>query len=97
MSAPIRLLLADDHRMFRQGLRELLEKKTGFLVVGEATTGREALVKVAELRPDIVLISPGPGRPADFNVPATARHAAEEMLTKTAGLKDTLRTGAHAE
>ena len=56
MSAPIRLLLADDHRMFRQGLRELLEKKTGFLVVGEATTGREALVKVAELRPDIVLL-----------------------------------------
>lgn len=53
---PVRLLLADDHRMFRQGLRELLERKTTFSIVGEATTGREALAKVAELRPEIVLL-----------------------------------------
>lgn len=53
---PIRLLLADDHRMFRQGLRELLERKTNFDIVGEATTGREALAQVAALRPDIVLL-----------------------------------------
>src|SRR5262245_16648676 len=52
----IRLLLADDHRMFRQGLRELLERKTDFVVVGEAMTGREALAKAAELQPDIVLL-----------------------------------------
>ncbi len=51
-----RLLLADDHRMFRQGLRELIERKTNFEVVGEATTGREALALVAELQPDIVLL-----------------------------------------
>ena len=54
--APVRLLLADDHRMFRQGLRELLERKAGFEVVGEATTGREALEQVRVLRPDIVLL-----------------------------------------
>ena len=54
--APVRLLLADDHRMFRQGLRELLERKTGFEVVGEAATGREALEQVRVLRPDIVLL-----------------------------------------
>ena len=54
--APVRLLLADDHRMFRQGLRELLERKAGFEVVGEATTGREALEQVRALRPDIVLL-----------------------------------------
>ena len=54
--APVRLLLADDHRMFRQGLRELLERKTGFEVVGEATTGREAIEQVRALRPDIVLL-----------------------------------------
>jgi DNA-binding NarL/FixJ family response regulator len=51
-----RVLLADDHRMFRQGLRELLERKTNFDVVGEATTGREVLAQVAALRPDIVLL-----------------------------------------
>lgn len=53
---PIRLLLADDHRMFRQGLRELIERKTAYAVVGEAATGREVLAQVAALRPDIVLL-----------------------------------------
>lgn len=53
---PVRLLLADDHRMFRQGLRELIERKTPFVVVGEARTGREVLAQVDSLRPDIVLL-----------------------------------------
>ncbi len=52
----MRLLLADDHRMFRQGLRELIERKTPFEVVGEATTGREAVEQAVALRPDIVLL-----------------------------------------
>jgi DNA-binding NarL/FixJ family response regulator len=51
-----RLLLADDHRMFRQGLREVIERKTDYVVVGEAGTGREALAQVAALEPDIVLL-----------------------------------------
>jgi DNA-binding NarL/FixJ family response regulator len=51
-----RILLADDHRMFRQGLREMIERKTDFEVVGEAGTGREALTMVETLRPDIVLL-----------------------------------------
>lgn len=51
-----RVLLADDHRMFRQGLREVIERKTDFEVVGEAGTGREALAMVEALRPDIVLL-----------------------------------------
>jgi DNA-binding NarL/FixJ family response regulator len=42
--------------MFRQGLRELIERKTQFEVVGEARTGREALAEVERLRPDIVLL-----------------------------------------
>lgn len=54
--ASVRLLLADDHRMFRQGLRELIERKTDFAVVGEAATGREALKQVGALLPDIVLL-----------------------------------------
>lgn len=51
-----RILLADDHRMFRQGLREVIERKTNFEVVGEAGTGREALDMIEALRPDIVLL-----------------------------------------
>ncbi|NWG19417.1 MAG: response regulator transcription factor [Chloroflexi bacterium] len=55
-TGPVRLLLADDHRMFRQGLRELLERNPAFVVVGEAATGREVLAQVAALQPDIVLL-----------------------------------------
>ncbi|NJL06149.1 MAG: response regulator transcription factor [Chloroflexaceae bacterium] len=54
--APVRILLADDHRIFRQGLRELIERKTPFVIVGEAATGREVLHLVATLQPDIVLL-----------------------------------------
>ncbi len=52
----VRLLLADDHRMFRQGLRELIERKTEFEVVGKARTGREVLAQVDTLQPDIILL-----------------------------------------
>lgn len=52
----IRVLLADDHRMFRQGLRELLERQPAIEVVGEAATGPEVLAAVDALRPDIVLL-----------------------------------------
>ncbi len=52
----VRLLLADDHRMFRQGLRELIERKTAFEVVGEARTGREVLAQVDTLQPHIILL-----------------------------------------
>lgn len=52
----VRLLLADDHRMFRQGLRELIERKTRFEVVGEAQTGLEVLKLVKTRQPDIVLL-----------------------------------------
>ena len=52
----IRILLADDHTLMRAGIRSLLEKQHDMEVVGEAAEGREALQKVAELRPDVVLM-----------------------------------------
>ncbi len=51
-----RVLLADDHPVYRLGLRALLETLEGFEVVGEAATGGEAVVRTAELRPDVVVM-----------------------------------------
>ncbi len=52
----IRLVLADDHALVRQGLRSLLDLTPDLRVVGEAADGEEALLKVAELNPDVVLM-----------------------------------------
>ncbi|NTX16194.1 response regulator transcription factor [Myxococcus sp. CA056] len=52
----IRLVLVDDHALVRQGLRGLLDLTPDLRVVGEAVDGEEALRKVAELNPDVVLM-----------------------------------------
>ena len=52
----VRILLADDHAIVRQGLRSLLEKEPDMEVVGEAEDGRVALNLVRELVPDIVIM-----------------------------------------
>lgn len=53
---PIRLLLADDHTLFRQGIRTLLERMSGVEIVGEAATGEEAVDQADSLVPDVVLM-----------------------------------------
>lgn len=52
----ITLFLADDHTIVRQGLAKLLEGEPNLRVVGEAENGREAVEKVEELKPDIILM-----------------------------------------
>jgi DNA-binding NarL/FixJ family response regulator len=56
MTAPIRVLVADDHTIVRAGIRHVLESEAGFEVVGEAANGAEALSLAAELRPDVVVL-----------------------------------------
>ena len=52
----IRVLIVDDHRMIRSGLRGFLEGEPGISVVGEAENGEDALARVPELTPDVVLM-----------------------------------------
>ena len=52
----IRVLLVDDHPLFRKGLASLLAREKGFEVVGEAQDGAEALNKTKNLKPDLVLM-----------------------------------------
>jgi DNA-binding NarL/FixJ family response regulator len=56
MDKPLRVVLADDHVMVRQGIRQFLEEEGDITVVAEAADGQEALKLVAEHRPDVVVL-----------------------------------------
>jgi two-component system nitrate/nitrite response regulator NarL len=60
----IRILLADDHAIFRRGLKNMLNDERDFHVVGEAANGDEALKLVEQLRPNLILL--------DLNMPVTS-------------------------
>jgi DNA-binding NarL/FixJ family response regulator len=69
----IRVLLADDHTMFRQGIKEMLSTAEEIEVVGEAGNGREAVALAEKLGPDVVLL--------DVEMPVLgAKQAMERML-----------------
>lgn len=52
----VRVLIADDHAIVRQGLRSILESEEGIEVIGEAIDGEDAVAKVADMLPDVVLM-----------------------------------------
>jgi DNA-binding NarL/FixJ family response regulator len=55
-TGPLRILIADDHSLMRRGLRTLLETHPGWTVCAESSTGRDAVAKAEELRPDIAIV-----------------------------------------
>jgi DNA-binding NarL/FixJ family response regulator len=61
MEEHIRIFIADDHPVFRYGLRTLLQAEASFEVVGEAATGHEVVAQAETLRPDVILM--------DLNMP----------------------------
>ncbi len=56
MNPPIRISIADDHLIVRQGLRLILETENGLDLVGEASDGAQAIQRCTELKPDVVLM-----------------------------------------
>jgi DNA-binding NarL/FixJ family response regulator len=61
MTEPVRLVIADDHPVFRSGLHAMLDVEDGLEVVGEASSGADAVALCRELQPDLVLM--------DLNMP----------------------------
>lgn len=75
MAAPIRVLLADDHALVRQGFRRILEDEPDIVVAGEAGGGAEAIDLADRLDPDVVVL--------DLNMPEiNGLHAAIEILRR---------------
>ena len=58
---PIRILIADDHQLLREGIRNFLSLEPDFEIIGEAANGEEAVARAIELRPDVLLL--------DINMP----------------------------
>jgi DNA-binding NarL/FixJ family response regulator len=56
MSEPIRMLIADDHRVYREGVRALLDGDEGLVIVGEAASGDEVVAAAARLVPEVILM-----------------------------------------
>jgi DNA-binding NarL/FixJ family response regulator len=78
VSDALRVLIVDDHDLFRSGLRNLLEEETGVQIVGEAAGGQEAVRIVRELAPDVVVM--------DLNMPGMGGVDATRHITAVAPL-----------
>lgn len=73
---PIRVLIVDDHTLFRSGIKLLLERQEGFEVVGEAGDGLEGVKRAKQLKPDVVLL--------DLHMPGTSGLQAIPLLREEA-------------
>lgn len=74
MSAPVRVLLVDDHALFRSGVKALLARQDDIEVVGEAAEGLEGVKRAKSLAPDVILL--------DLNMPGITGLEAVKILTE---------------
>ncbi len=80
----VKILLVDDQKILRQGLRALLEKQTGLTVAGEASDGREAVKLAGELKPDVVVMDVA--MPGLNGIEATKQIVAEDPKARIVAL-----------
>ena len=77
---PIRILIVDDHTLFRRGIADVLSSQEDMEVVGEATDGLEAIQKAKEIVPDVILM--------DLNMPrCSGLEAIQALQTEMPGIK----------
>jgi DNA-binding NarL/FixJ family response regulator len=70
----VRILLADDHEVVRQGLRTILKARPDWEIIGEAENGQEAIDAVRELKPDVVIL--------DITMPVMSGLEATQAISK---------------
>ena len=86
----LRILVVDDHAVVRRGIRSLLESQEGWEVCGEATTGREAVERTRQLRPDVVVM--------DLSLPElNGLDATRQILKETPGTEVLVLTMHHSQ
>jgi DNA-binding NarL/FixJ family response regulator len=79
-SIPTRVIIADDHKLFREGLKTLLQRDPGIRVVGEARNGEEAVALSESLAPDVILMDIE--MPIIDGIEATRLISQKNLLTK---------------
>lgn len=86
---PIRILLVDDHAVVREGIRALLEEQPDMRIVGEAGTGDDALLQLAAIAPDVIVLDMKmPGMPAVQTIAEIKRLHACHVLVFTSYAED---------
>lgn len=98
----IRVLVADDHAVVREGIRHVLEREAGFQVVAEASNAADALVLAEQEKPDVAVLDISMPGESGLAVAARLRHALPEtrvlilsMYDNTEYVLEAVRAGAH--
>jgi two-component system, NarL family, nitrate/nitrite response regulator NarL len=85
-TASVRIAIADDHPIFRDGLRRLLESEPGFSVVGEAADGLEAIRMTQDVRPDVLLLDVAMPRMGGVEALPGVQSTTTRVVLLTAGI-----------